>query len=107
MSNCHWDTYPKARKDHRCSECRGYIRKGTTYQRQTGISDGYPYTWKVHIDCANLFFAMNKDAHRWYDDQIELPEFSLDEIQAYRGYFPHAVCRIEFVRSSRKSGVPQ
>lgn len=95
--DCHTDKHPKARKDHRCAECGGLIRKGVVYHKQTGIYDSHPYTWSVHKDCAQLFFKMNDDSGSWIDDQTRLSDFSLEEIQDYRGYFPHAVCRFEFI----------
>jgi hypothetical protein len=91
------DQYPKARKDHKCDECGSFIRKGVVYHKQTGIFDNEPYTWKVHKDCAQLYFKMNADSGSWIDEQIRLSEFNLDEIQWYRGYFPHAICRFEFI----------
>ena len=45
---------PKARKDHKCYECRGVISKGETYHKHHGIWDGSAYTYKVCDECETL-----------------------------------------------------
>jgi len=46
-------TNPKARKEHRCCECRGVIQVGEIYERYTGIWDE-PDTFKTCPDCVAL-----------------------------------------------------
>lgn len=101
---CFTDTYPKARKDHVCSECGRPIRKGVIYHHQKGIFDGSAYAWKVHKDCGGLFFKINRDWGYDEEEQQSLDAFSLCEIRPYRGHFPHAVCRIEFRRGAQAQG---
>ena len=44
----------KARKAHKCSECRGAIAAGETYEHVRGVWDGDPATYKTCQDCAEL-----------------------------------------------------
>lgn len=45
---------PKARKRHRCTECRRIIEPGETYLRETTVFDGKVETWKTCIDCKSI-----------------------------------------------------
>jgi hypothetical protein len=46
--------YPTARKEHRCCECRGVIRKGEKYYKHHGIWDHEPAEFKVCAECEEL-----------------------------------------------------
>jgi hypothetical protein len=46
--------YRKARKDHKCCECRGVIRKGEHYFYHHGVLDGRGCDFKVCEDCGHL-----------------------------------------------------
>jgi len=48
------ETKVKARKPHRCCECRGRIKKSETYQRINMVYGGSASTWKTCNDCAHL-----------------------------------------------------
>lgn len=88
------DTYPKARKNHTCYECGFVIPKGEVYHNQrNNHSDGHPFTWKVHKQCAQLYFALNKGRLFQSGEGLETHEFALDEMEHLRGLFPHAVNR--------------
>ncbi len=50
---CWTRTMPRARKRHRCCECRGNIQPGEVYERFSGIWD-YPMTFKTCSDCNDL-----------------------------------------------------
>lgn len=54
MPECFIIRTPKARKEHRCCECRGMILVGESYQRASGIWDGEPMRFKTCCDCAEL-----------------------------------------------------
>lgn len=43
-----------SRKFHRCSECRGWIAPGETYQKTFGIWDGTASSYKTCSDCIAL-----------------------------------------------------
>lgn len=47
-------TKRKAKKSHKCCECRGIINKGETYNYHFGIWDGECCSFKVCNDCENL-----------------------------------------------------
>ena len=45
---------PKAKKVHKCCECRGEIQPGEVYHLHSGIWDGRPSAFKVCNDCEEL-----------------------------------------------------
>lgn len=45
---------PKARREHRCCECRHVIPRGESYKRMSGKWDGDVMTFKRHLACAEL-----------------------------------------------------
>jgi hypothetical protein len=45
---------PKARKEHKCYECRGVIRIGEHYRKHHGIWAGEPGDYKVCDQCEDL-----------------------------------------------------
>lgn len=99
MNQCQTDTTPVARKDHVCQECGCVIPKGTTHHLQKGVLDGSWYSWRVHSDCAELYWKANRDAgNGWYDDWYPLSEWCVSELEYLRGHFPHAICRLELRR---------
>jgi len=44
---------PRARKPHRCEECRTTIQPGETYARCAGLTDG---NWWGGVRCAGCYF---------------------------------------------------
>lgn len=62
--NCHLTTKRTARKEHRCSECRGVIRAGEQYMIESGIQDG-PFAYKMCAHCHPEFEATC--ARHWKD----------------------------------------
>lgn len=51
----------KARKDHKCCECRGIISKGEVYFYHHGIWDGQAESFKICSDCEVLKTEIDKD----------------------------------------------
>lgn len=49
----------KARKEHRCDQCRKMIGKGALYERQCMKGDGYIYTFKV---CRKCLYALELES---------------------------------------------
>lgn len=49
-----FDSYPVARRPHRCCECGKTIHRGEQYERTKGCWDGSWSTYKTCIGCANL-----------------------------------------------------
>lgn len=52
---------PKARREHRCLECRGVIVVGEMYNLHHGIFDGEPFNYKTCDDCEALRSDIDKD----------------------------------------------
>lgn len=52
--SCFVQIIRKARKPHKCYECRKEILKGVLYEYSSGIWDGRPDDFKVCMDCVNL-----------------------------------------------------
>lgn len=60
---CH--NKPKARKEHKCGECHGIIKKGEIYHMYHGIHDGTPFRAKICTHCeviVEIFRAEAVDA---------------------------------------------
>lgn len=56
-------SHPRARKEHRCSDCGRIIRPGETYRRGVGFESGQVYsTWK---DCAHCEYVLNEYDVAW------------------------------------------
>lgn len=49
-----WRTYPRARKSHKCDECRGEILVGEVYQKIAGVWSGEFDHWKTCAACESL-----------------------------------------------------
>lgn len=54
LPECITEAKPKARKRHKCCECRGLIMEGEVYVRVSGIWDGEPARFKTCVDCDAL-----------------------------------------------------
>lgn len=52
---------PVARKDHRCCECDGVIKKGEKYHRHHGIWEGEANTYKVCLECELIRGEVDKN----------------------------------------------
>lgn len=51
---CYTSSTPKARKNHKCFECRGNIDKGEQYRVFSGIWSDGPERYKFCKDCWDL-----------------------------------------------------
>lgn len=56
-------TTRRARKRHRCCECRGWIEAGEKYEYASGIWDGEPNDYKTCFGCAQLRKELGKLSH--------------------------------------------
>lgn len=54
------ETYPRARKVHRRSECGGVIRVGEKYARCVGLFDGSMFSEAQHKTCRDFAAEVNK-----------------------------------------------
>lgn len=80
-------TEPRARKEHRCSECRGAILPGTQYVRIESLMDGAWWTFKTCPFCvaASRYFTrragetwalgdlLSNLRDEWYDAGASMP----------------------------------
>lgn len=57
------DIERKARKDHRCCECRGIIKQGERYHEHRGKWDGEVSTFKRCADCTHLACDLAKELY--------------------------------------------
>lgn len=65
----------RARKEHKCCECRGIISVGELYHVHSGIWDGTPERYKVCEDCERLRDSINAglaiDERAWFTGLAE------------------------------------
>ena len=101
MPTCYVHETPKARKAHRCCECRGTIQPGETYHSHNGVWDGEGATHKVCADCEAL--RQECDRHARHDDEQTAFGYLSDSAQNDPDMFSR------FVNIMRKRGatVPQ
>lgn len=76
----------KARKEHKCCECRRIIQPGDMYQRAEGCWDGHFETFKTCVRCARLRDKLARKHGHWMDGPnfTELREYLLDCSTLYR-----------------------
>lgn len=67
LPECSTRANPKARKEHRCCECRGTIFIGEHYEKESGIWAGEPASFKTCSDCTELRKSVNAEIE--YDDE--------------------------------------
>ena len=74
---------PRARKPHKCCECRGVIRRGNRYRKAKGLWDGEWSEYKTHEACYRL--ALARVGGMWCNyafGDLEILADSLDEFRA-------------------------
>jgi len=81
----------RARKLHKCVECRGAILATETYVIHSGIWDGRPSQYKVCIDCYELSKA--------------LPNFALGSMK-YALRKPEEKEKFESIKNIRQAMLP-
>ena len=68
----------KARKDHRCFECKGAIKKGAKYEKVEGKWGACFETFKTCTDCLSLRAEFFRSGHYfgriWEDFEIYVDE---------------------------------
>jgi hypothetical protein len=106
MGDFQSETTHSARRPHRCAFCRCAIPSGGIYLKITGRWQGDFYSDKGHTDCRELWNSIyNQWADDWdgmvfditevFTDSGEV-EAAQDTLNKHRGFFPHAVNRVEF-----------
>ena len=56
------NAHPRARTEHRCSDCGRTIRPGEVYRRGAGFDGGTAWTWK---DCRHCEYALHQYDLAW------------------------------------------
>lgn len=69
--------YPKARKEHKCCECRRTIAIGEKYEKVKGIWEGKAKRFKTCLPCASLRDDFARQSLYYY----EAPAFG--ELEEY------------------------
>ena len=95
------ETTRPARKPHSCDECGRTISKGQVYLRQANTDSSQIWTYKAHTDCAEMSQQFRSENKLWSDEWYPLHEYFVNsgQINAWRGLFPHAACRIAFTQN--------
>ena len=93
---------PKARKEHKCYECRGVIAVGEAYCLHSGIWDGKASRFKVCSDCEALRCEVDKDERE--------PEFYTPFGSLYESIFerrnPDEMRRYVALKEKRGAQIP-
>jgi hypothetical protein len=92
------DSAPKARKHHRCDDCGGWIAPGEVYRLSKIQDDGTVYPWRQHLDCFAMAHDVDVAEGNWCEGgrpPLCQDEGVLEELDSWRGCYPHVVCRIE------------
>lgn len=80
MPKCSTVVIRKARKEHKCCECRKVISKGDKYEYLSGVWDE-PQSYKTCISCADMRTLATKESARfnyaeeWYPELGNLQEW--------------------------------
>lgn len=77
-------TKVKARKEHRCCECRATINKGELYQREGVVFEGTARTYKTCSKCKKLRQELITLIKNWWDPpKTCLFEDMIDLVESY------------------------
>ena len=68
----------KARKEHKCNECRRIISPGETYEYIAGVWDGSFDTYKTCSDCLSVRDEFFKSGYILSDIWMDLREYIFD-----------------------------
>ena len=98
-------TIKAGRKSHHCDYCGSAIPVGSPSVKIAQIWDGDFNSNRGHVDCVDLWdmaFNDHGDCNDGMDIDLseaiggdECRAIKQECLDAYRGYFPHAICRIE------------
>lgn len=65
-------SFPTARKEHKCSLCGGIVCIGEKYSRYSGKYDGEMFDMKHHLMCREIIcrFCDDTDSCEYTDDEV-------------------------------------
>lgn len=75
MSDCVTSRYRKARKPHRCAECRHTIHAGDTYSRVAFLWEGTASSDAICLNCDRLSEAAGEEVRRGGMNEDDGPRF--------------------------------
>lgn len=116
MSNFHHRQTIRAKKQHKCEECRGFILIGEPYVKHSGSNNGDFYSYKLdpicdriisevvsatdHYDQDNLVIGEIYQAFEYHDQEQEWLEDYVKNMQARSTIvWPHLIARLEKLNS--------
>ena len=89
------ESFPIARKAHRCDECDHEIAKGERYSYWHGKTDGYVQTWKSHADCRQAVLELNKlHGVQYGDEWLGLRDLECEDREWLCEDFPAVATRV-------------
>lgn len=91
------DSHPRARKPHRCSLCRRWIRAGETYRRGAGMDGSTAWTFRECAHCAAIIPLAMAEIDPWgeeYDDSL-IPDWEPTTV-------PHLRLKVLYLRKWTK-----
>jgi len=88
------ESFPVARKAHRCDECGHGIEKGERYSYWTGKTDGSVGTWKSHTDCREAVLKLNKLCETQHDEWMSLSDIEVEDREWLCEDFPAVAARL-------------
>lgn len=94
----------KARKQHRCCECRGFIQPGEIYHRHSGLWDGEWNTFKVCLDCDAIMHEINEEGKKVHEEPVSF-EGLFDCVVQY--YNKNYLLRFVAICDKRGGKVPE
>ena len=97
----------KAKKTHKCSECRGAILPGETYRKTWGIWEGDAHTYKRCADCSELVAwaeAHIKCICFYYGEELSNVMDAMSEYDSEcPGLYAEAEAKVKAVREKRRA----
>lgn len=102
-----WESRPKARKDHKCCECRGVIRAGESYWRVRGIWEGDAETLSMCGDCEDLlrWAGQQSDCFCWSFGNVHTDVLDFMGESGIAALEADAKARIKSIRDKRRQPV--
>lgn len=102
-----WESRPKAKKRHRCCECRGWIEPGETYWRVRGVWDGEAQTFSMCADCECLkeWACIGAAGFCWSFGNVMTDVLDYIHDSGEEALIAEAEARVRAIRNKRRDNV--
>lgn len=102
-----WETRPKAKKQHRCCECRGWIEPGEVYWRVRGVWDGEAQTFSMCTDCEDIkaWASEGTDCFCWSFGSVLTDALDFMHESGDAALIAEAKARVKAVRQKRREKI--